>query len=235
MGESESNSPHILGPHGKIVSITFCSAGQLRMRKIVLRSRARVTIKYPGLKPSRMVECESPHERNLCRLLDIDPSVTMYTEQPCEIVYLLDGRERRHYPDFKVDGSGARLREVKQRDEAYSSEVHERTCLLSEELPYYGYSYEVEIAEELAKQPRLGIATLILRFGRRSISQFEREFVRRKFSLSGSLTWGGACAGILGPYGRELLCRLIIEGVLTIDFNRAISSSTAFSLRNGEF
>ena len=39
-----------------------------------------------------MVQWESENELNAFRLLDCDPDVTRFHEQPCEIVYVLDGQ-----------------------------------------------------------------------------------------------------------------------------------------------
>jgi hypothetical protein len=222
----------VLGPHGRIVSIRFCAPGELRIRKIVQRSRFRMTIKYPSLKAKRMVQCESRNERNLCVLMEVDPKIWRYEEQPCEIVYLVDGEKHYHYPDFLVHFADHKeLVEVKESAEA--KEVHERTALLTAELPYYGFQYRVKIAEKPKQQPRLRVSEIVIKFGRRPISQSEREFVRRLFLSTPVLTWGSACAGEYSLYGRELLCRLVIEGVLAVDFNKPLSAITAFTLRRG--
>ena len=51
----------------------------------------------------RMLQWESMNELHAFRLLDCDPRVTVFAEQPCEIVYF-DGTEtRRHYPDIYAE------------------------------------------------------------------------------------------------------------------------------------
>jgi len=80
----------------RILRIVFASAEQVRSRRVVTRSRFRPTGKYPSWKMERMLQWESMNELNAFRLLDCDPRVTVFAEQPCEIVYV-DGAETRHH------------------------------------------------------------------------------------------------------------------------------------------
>lgn len=90
----------------RILRIVFSSAEQVRSRRVVTRSRFRPTAKYSSWKMERMLQWESMNELNAFRVLDCDPRVTVFAEQPCEIVYF-DGTEtRHHYP--------ARLRRNRQ-------------------------------------------------------------------------------------------------------------------------
>ncbi len=51
------------------------------MRRIVMRSRARATGKYPSWKAGRMVQWESINELNAFRILDAMPEVSTFTER----------------------------------------------------------------------------------------------------------------------------------------------------------
>ncbi len=82
----------------KVLEISFPENGVLRARKVVTRSRARSTIKYPSWKNGRMCQAESGNECNAFRLLDCDPTVNWFSEQPCQIRFG-DGRSvLRHFP-----------------------------------------------------------------------------------------------------------------------------------------
>ena len=97
-----------------IKSILFPEPGQVRSRKVVSRSNARSHGEIPQLKIGRMIHWESINELNAFRLLDCDPNVTSYSEQPCQIVYVWGGVERVHYPDILVKtNAGKQLWEVK--------------------------------------------------------------------------------------------------------------------------
>ena len=153
----------------RVLRIAFSSPEQVRSRRVVTRSRFRPTGKYPSWKMGRMMQWESMNELHAFRLLDSDPRVTVFTEQPCEIVYV-DGTEtRRHYPDIYAEvDSNRELWEVKAECEAVQGEVSTRTELLTSGLKRYGFTYRVVLDHELAKQPRLDNAKTLLRYGRRT-------------------------------------------------------------------
>ena len=200
------------------------------MRKIVMRSRARATGKFPSWKTGRMMEWESTNELNAFRVLDCMPDVQTYAEQPCEIVYLDDeGKEARHYPDILVTVESLKeLWEVKTAADARSYPVQWRTELLSRELLPYGFTYRIKIAEDFARQPYLSNSLKILYFGRRPIIEIERWQVQQTLIGGETLNWNRACSGNYGSYGREILCRLVLEGQLHIDMNSRISADTQF-------
>jgi hypothetical protein len=213
----------------RILRIVFSSAEQVRSRRVVTRSRFRPTGKYPSWKMERMLQWESMNELRAFRLLDCDPRVTAFTEQPCEIVYV-DGTEtRRHYPDIYVEvDRNQELWEVKAECEASQSEVSTRTELLTSGLRRYGFTYRVVLDHELAKQPRLENAKTLLRYGRRMASDNEREYVRLALKSKGHLSWSEVCEGDLGTHSREIVCRLVLEGVLSFDMDSPLGPSTQF-------
>ena len=69
----------------RVLRIAFSSPEQVRSRRIVTRSRFRPTGKYPSWKMERMLQWESLNELNAFRLLDCDPRVTLFSEQPCSM------------------------------------------------------------------------------------------------------------------------------------------------------
>ena len=83
-----------------VMAIIFPDLGQLRSRRVVSRSNSHSAGKYPSWKMERVFHWESVHELNAFRLLDCNPGVTKYGEQPCAIEYVMDGVERVHYPDI---------------------------------------------------------------------------------------------------------------------------------------
>jgi hypothetical protein len=181
-----------------------------------------------------MMHWESSNELNAFRLLDCDPNVTSFSEQPCQIMYVMDGVVRTHYPDILVTTSGGKqLWEVKPRSNALEPEVLARAAFLSRVLPRWGYEYRTVLAEDLARQPRLSNANLLLSLGKRTVTDCEWEDVRRTMAEQASLVWSEACAGNYGARGREILCGLVLRGVLAIDMNVPISPTTEFLVRNG--
>jgi hypothetical protein len=208
------------------IQINFPQDGKIRSRKVVKRSNARNTGKYPSWKMQRMMQWESVHEGNAMRILDATPHVTFFNEQPCEIIYELNGVKHRHYPDFIViEGKYREFWEVKTEADANSPEVAKRTDFLIETLPEYGYSYRMVLAEVLAKQPRLDNVKRLNKLGRKPISRLEQERIRRLFNHSPIISWG-----VFEQDSPERLCnisRMVLEGKLSIDMNQPISPATS--------
>ena len=213
-------------------AIIFPEPRQLRSRRVVSRSNSRSAGKYPSWKMKRMLHWQSLHELNAFRLLDCDPDVTRFGEQPCEIDFVMDGVERVHYPDILVTtNEGEEFWEVKPQPKALEPEVLERTALLSRALPSWGYAYRMVYAEDLAIQPRLSNASVLLRFGTRIVSDGDREGIRHVAVQRGRLIWSEACRGDYGARGREALCGFVLRGTLAIDMNSQLSPNTHFVFR----
>jgi hypothetical protein len=182
-----------------------------------------------------MVQWESTHELHAFRLLDCDPDIVGFREQPCEIEYEIDGVRHRHYPDILVEfKERTELWEVKPNADALSEDIKIRTTLLVHDLPSRGYQYKVVFGKDLARQPRLNNAGLLLRWGRPPISDIDREAARRLLTRTGemSLRCDSNCG--YGTRGREIACRLALEGVLEVDMDSPIMPSTPFRLRKGK-
>ncbi len=207
------------------IEIIFPEDEKIRSRKVVKRSNARNTGKYPSWKMKRMMQWESVHEGNAMRILDATPNVISFSEQPCEIKYVLNGVERRHYPDFIViEDHQPEFWEVKTQLDASSQEVAERTAFLTKALPEYGYGYRVVLAEVLGKQPRLDNIKRLTKLGRQSISPLEQERIRRLFQNNPAMTWGVFEQQSLQTL--RSISHLILQGKLSIDFNQLISPAT---------
>ncbi len=208
------------------IQIIFPKDGKIRSRKVVKRSNARNTGKYPSWKIGRMMQWESVHEGNAMRILDATPSVTSFTEQPCEIIYKINGIQHRHYPDLMVvEGNYHELWEVKTEADANSPDVAERSAFLTNALPNYGYNYRIVFAELLAKQPRLDNVKRLNKLGSQPISNLEQERIRRLFANEPDMSWG-----IFEQQSTQTLrnvSRLILQGKLSIDLNQPISPATS--------
>lgn len=214
----------------ELITIEFPET--IRSRKVVTRSRARPTGKYPSWKMGRMLQWESVAELNAMRLLDADPSVPFFAEQPLLLRYQLRGESRLHYPDqlVKRDTGSKELWEIKSERDAAREDVAARTALLRAGLPTYGYEYRLVYAEELRRQPRLSNVLEILKWGRGAITAVERERIRALLTRAPAVTWGAAVSGAVGRSGRQVLCRLVLEGMLAFDVNKRLALDTPFTL-----
>lgn len=214
-----------------VLEIIFPQDNKVRSRKIVTRSRARPTGKFPSGKMGRMVQWESHNELNAYRLLEANSAVFAYHEQPLIIRFSLDGENHIHYPDVLVHcGQSHELWEIKPATQANHPSYVARTRFLEATLPEFGFVYRMIFAEELAKQPRLDNVLKFLKYGREPVSDTARERVRLLLMEVPYITWETASSGELGSDGRAVLSRLVLEGKLSCDFDRHLIPSTRLSL-----
>lgn len=211
-----------------ILSITWPEDGKIRARKVVTRSRARSTGKYPSWKMDRMVQWESIHERNAFVLLDANPSVSVFSEQPCVIAYMLAGVPHQHFPDVFVDTpAGPELWEIKEATNAADKDVAARTRLMEEELPRLGFRYRVVLAEDLASEPLLSNARMVIKCGRTAqLDEAETETLRRDFVGMPPRIWGEVLEGRFGPRGQARVCRLMLMGLLRMNLRLPLGPDT---------
>ncbi len=208
---------------------------KIRARKVVKRSNARVTFKYPSIKAQRVVECESEIEKDACILLDVNPSVLTYSEQPAQIFFHFDGENRIHYPDLLVEFvNGKTFVEIKDHQNAEDNFIKARTQVLTKLLPLQGYSYLLLTDEEIRQEPRLSNAKNLLRYGRKSVDLKQTEQVRRHIKLKGFVTLGDLQSALFGIYTTSIVYRLIIDGFLHIDINEKWNESTQITISDSK-
>jgi hypothetical protein len=211
-----------------VLSISPPDDGEFRARKIISRSRARATGKFPSWKMGRMMHWESHNERNAMCLLDANPVVRAFHEQPFIIRYIMDGEEHLHFPDLLVELQDSKeIWEVKPKKEAKAEEVAKRTAILTQALPAWGYTYRVILGEELATQPRLSNALTVLRFGRKAIDLAQREHLRILFQQA-PLPWQAFTTGEHKAL-RAVASRLILEGVITLDMQKVLTDQSVLT------
>jgi len=214
-----------------ILEIEYPKPGKLRARKVISRSKARATGKYPAWKMGRMVHWESVHELHAFRLLDANPAVQAFYEQPLTIHYVLGGAPHRHYPDVLVvlTNGTKELWEIKTAEDAAEPEYAARTAFLQAALPDQGFEYRMILGEDLGRNPRLGNVMTVLKFGRAPLSIVEHENVRRALAI-GPIPWGAATA-LLGSRGQSLLSRSFLEGRLSFDIEQQLTPETLFQAK----
>lgn len=221
-----SNKTNIARQQDGILSIRFAAAGT-QLRRIVRKSNAKPTGKYPSFKTGQTLQWESTHERNAFKLLDACPLVRTFDAQYVEIQFILDGEVHSHFPDIFVDWNGGKtMIEVKTSKFSLELAVLKRTKFLTKALPEHGYEYRLIVAEDIAQEPRLSTISTLLDFGRAQMHPVDRERLRRVMQNRGSFCWGDVLNGVFGANGRNLISRLILEGELSIDFQRTLNQSS---------
>ncbi len=100
--------------------------------------------------------------------------------------------------------------------------------MLRRGLAKVGHIYRTVTDRELVIQPRLRNVQLLLQFGRQQYAVTDREAVRRFLDSNSSVSWGDVGSGTLGSSGRELSCRLVLEGHLAMNLTQPLLGSAQF-------
>lgn len=209
------------------LEFTWATGPNERIRKVVRRSNAKVTGKYPSWKMGRMLQWESFLERDAMVLHDVDTTVSRFKEQHVCLGFELDGEKHVHYPDLYVETTEGRVfREIKTNKDAADAFVLARAKHLEAALLPRGYRYELLAESEIRREPRLSNAKTLLRYGRNKVSLDEYELLRRRVERMGVVTWGDACQGRLGQKGRALIARMVLEGKCRMNLDASWDETT---------
>ena len=215
----------------KIRSIRYPEEGEQRMKEIVNRSNTRATGKYPSWKMGRMMQWETVGHLDAFRLLDADSQISAYQERPMEIEYESKGLIRVERPDLLVvSGARKELWSIKKAIETGSSRNDSEVMNLTLALARYGFQKKVVMVETLREEPRKGNLITLLGLGRnRCVSPIEREGVRLLFiKRGGSINWGEISSWGIGLFGKNVVCRLVLEGAIHFDLAIPWTRETPF-------
>jgi len=200
------------------------------MTKIVNRSNSRPTGKYPSWKMNRMMQWQTVGHLNAFRLLDAESRVLSFQERPMAIEYEVHGTLRIEHPDILVVMAEQKeLWTVINRAEVSAKSQTTDSKNLTLQLRSHGYVQKVVIADAMKNEPRLANAITLVGYGRKEVSPLEREAVRILFEKRGGVVgWGEFAGGLAGQLGKNIVCRLVLEGVIHFDPTFVWTDSTSF-------
>lgn len=193
--------------------------GNVRMRKLVHRGTQRPVFKVPSLKLDRSVHCESLLEHEAALLLDADPAVAEFVEQPARLHFQVatNAEPTSHIPDFAVLGNG-RLRFIEVKFEKdVDTGVSERTGRLQELLGKFDVGYELWTERQIRRGHAAENALRVLRRARSAtddtheLAALERLRLARRLRLD-QLGWNDS-----DPLNAACIARLILSGHAQID------------------
>ncbi|WP_051513329.1 TnsA endonuclease N-terminal domain-containing protein [Skermanella stibiiresistens] len=122
------------------------------------------------MKSGRSIHWESQLERDLVYLLEFDPAVVSYREQPVTVHYEDAGRLCRYTPDFLVQMAyGLHVIEVKPARIAEEPEWRDLFERMVAHFAKEGAKYEVLTERDIRRQPRLDNVALLLRYQRQAV------------------------------------------------------------------
>ena len=215
--------------HRASCRIEWPQRDHLRVRKVVKRSNARRTYKYPSVDVDRMVQCESELERDAFRLIDACPFVSLVSEQPAKVIVAAGGVELVYWPDALVDKGGRRIFvEFKHDTEAQDARLRERTAVVRAALARLGFGYCLLTERVIRAEPRFRNVRYLLRCGRHPVGDADRERIRRWFAYGGGRrTWSEVSTSSYDPVSRPQLCRLVLDGAVWLPLLEDWQADTA--------
>jgi hypothetical protein len=190
------------------------------------RRKAGLNGLFPALKLGRMAWYESYLERDCFFLLDYDPAVETFSEQPLTLTYA-DGDKTRHYtPDIGVRTHDHQelLIECKPLARVKSADNQRKLTAAQSWCRDHGWSFCVATEAELRQGPYLNNVKLLTRYARVSVPL---QVVQRvESALCSATPWTvGRLAEHIAPdppdRGVSLVLKLAFEHRVWIDLNRA--------------
>jgi hypothetical protein len=205
----------------------------MKTRKITNKGTKKVIGKFPSLKMGRLVWWESQIERDYIYLLEFDPAVISYEEQPLRISYYLNGKERHYTPDFLVKRTDKSLIiEVKQEEEAQKEENQRLFHIASAICARHNYEFVIVTDKMIRVQPRLDNIKLLTRYQKTPINDPHYQiicyelFVKNSEVSLGEVTQFFASRNI----GKQVVFSLLYWGVLAVDLMQPIGALSVVHL-----
>jgi hypothetical protein len=215
----------------RITAIHAPIKGEVRVRKIVKRSNSFPTGKYPSWKMGRMMHWRSLNILAAFCLLDAMPSVASFREEALKIDYQYQGKHGVFYPDLLVQIDGRReLWTIKPKKLAGLPDEIALAQFLRTELSRHGLYYRVVIAELLNEEPLQSNLIRLIQFGKHPVPLIDQEQARQLLSQSNAIDWEAISSGLLGPNGRQVICRLALDGLVRFNIKELWSEKTTFQL-----
>lgn len=129
-----------------------------------------MTGRFPSLKLGRMVAFESLIEQDYLYVLDYDPDVITFEEQPLSIQYDWQGKQLKYTPDFHViRGTSHQIVECKPLALVSREDNQRKFAVALDWCQERGWTFVVVTDQELRSGSRLENIKLLTRYSRMEI------------------------------------------------------------------
>jgi hypothetical protein len=150
--------------------------------------------RFPSLKMRRMVAFESLIEQDYLYLLDFEPDVLAFSEQPLQIEYVWEEKKHHYTPDFHVIlEKGEELIECKPRKLVDRDDNQRKFRAAQEWCCNKGLCFRVVTEEEIRAGNRLNNIKLLTRHARAS---FSPEIIQRSILILRSIQYPKSLADV---------------------------------------
>ncbi|TNE65434.1 MAG: hypothetical protein EP335_05820 [Alphaproteobacteria bacterium] len=204
----------------------------VRARKVITRGPIRVVGKFPSLKSGRMLHWESQLERDRFRMLEFDPDVKSFREQPFSLQLEVDGETCRYTPDIEViRRNRVVVEEVKpaSRLSGYDALFEEAAKVLAGS----GRHFEVHTDESMRQGAYIANITFLLPYRQLPIRQNDVDLVAAMVPADDQVPLGRVADALSSNAAPDWsLWVLLSRHVLAADYVQPLSRAT--SLRRSE-
>lgn len=190
--------------------------------------------KFASVKTGRVAWYESLLERDYMYLLDFDPEVTYWHEQPLKIRYVLDGKTHFYTPDLEVDRDAKKqLVEVKSQEQVESGKFDSLFAAATSVSKDEGYEFVIATDQFIRQQPRLDSVKKLWKYARTPILPQHQllcgQFLQEKQSAEVEL---GDLIAFFKSKGvaTQVVFALLFWGVLDFDLNQPLDQLTPVKL-----
>lgn len=188
--------------------------------------------KFFSVKMNVVLWFESLLEMSLMYLLDFDPDVKSFKEQPCHIRYMHDGRKRSYTPDLLVlRGDQKQLVEVKPAKKAAAEKSQQLFHAVSPICERAGFNFTVMTDEVILRQPRLDNVKALWRYARTPLHTqhqiYCEEFFRGRCSANLAEVFGFFASKGAPP---QVVYALLFWGALDFDLTQPLNPDSLVHL-----
>ncbi len=132
--------------------------------------------RFPSTKMGRMIAFESLLERDFIYLLDYDPAVEWFEEQPLSIEYLHEGKQLHYTPDFHLLEDGQHvLVECKPERFVETEENRRKFGVAQEWCQGCGWEFRVVTEQQIRSGFRLQNIKLLSQYARQKVDSAIRS------------------------------------------------------------
>lgn len=203
-------------------------------RNPITRRMPSVRGSFVSAKNGCAVSWESQLERDLLYLLEVDPRVLLFREQPVRLHLFVDGRRREHVPDLLVDWVDcSAFIEVKPEDKVFDPNFQAVALAAAADAERRGLGYRVASEGYIRREPRLSNAKLLYRYLTASVPDIVRADVVWRLSLE-PVTLGRLVASLAAYGGLAPALGMVGRCELSVDLNAPITVDSLVSTPNKE-
>jgi len=197
----------------------------------------KTTGRFSSLKMGGMVHWESSLELDFFYILENDPDVLEYYEQPEQISYRFDSKNRKYTPDVLVLRKDKKeLVEVKPSSRLLDEDNLRKFAAARIYCEKKGYEFIVVTEVEIRFEPYLNNIKTMYRYARAEVTFQHRLAMQRIIRHAGGRIGIDELAGELNnQMGRgehlQYIYALIYDGFLRVDFNLLLTKESIVQLK----